>query len=81
MLGPSGKETQIAWQLKDEYKVELSEEDWRKFSDFLLAKDPYYVSWTKYVTLRETPQLMRLENMRPYYEAYLEFRQSKHPLQ
>jgi len=76
MLGANARDDDIARQLKEEYQIQLSDEELRKFSDFLITKDPAYYSWGDLVLGSGKP-IPRFNNMIPYYDAYLEFKKSE----
>ena len=66
----------IAAQLKEEYQIEISHDELGRFSDFLTAKDPRYVAWSKSGIVSKKPLRYRFLDMRPYYQAYVEYQKT-----
>ena len=72
----NGQDFHIAEQLKEEYQIEISREELKRFSDFLTAKDPRYVAWSKSGVVSKKPLRYRILDMHPYFQAYLEFQKT-----
>ncbi|OGF65731.1 MAG: hypothetical protein A2Y62_08380 [Candidatus Fischerbacteria bacterium RBG_13_37_8] len=76
MLGANSADDDIALHLQKDYQIQLSKEELNKFSDFLIAKDPAYYQWGNLDFTIPKEKRKPLE-MRPYYEAYLEFKKAE----
>lgn len=74
MSGVNSQDEYIVKQLEEDYQIQLTEEEKIRFSDFLVAKDPGYVSWSK----RDMEgKWDRFLDIKPYYQAYLEFKKAE----
>jgi hypothetical protein len=69
-----------------EYRIVLSKEELLAFSNFLVARDPAYPSWSDTNYFRDHTQVNEagnalaihaMKNPKPFYEAYLEFKKTK----
>jgi hypothetical protein len=60
----------IRIQLKESYQIGMTDESFLKFVNWLVAKDPCYVAWSE-------RGFRRVNNIAPYYQAYLEFKRSE----
>ncbi|HKO62723.1 MAG TPA: hypothetical protein VJV03_16275 [Pyrinomonadaceae bacterium] len=68
-----------------QYKVQLSDEELLKFSNFLVARDPNYPSWSQTDFIKDFSrindsgnplQVYVMKNPSPFYNEYLEFKKS-----
>lgn len=84
--GINPTDTNIRFTLRFLYKIRLSEAEMLEFSNFLTARDPTYVSWSKGKGVQDPSEInavgvpVRITVMiKPerYYEAYLEFKKAK----
>jgi hypothetical protein len=76
LKGNNIRDLLIARQLKEDYRLDISPDELKRFSDFLVAKDPRYVGWSKMGDVGNPPRHSFLD-MNTYYQAYLEFKKSE----
>jgi hypothetical protein len=78
---PAIKET-----LRLEYSIQMSDEDLLAFSNFLVARDPTYPSWSEMNYIKDPTRInaagnplwfYTLKKPERFYEAYLEFTKTK----
>jgi hypothetical protein len=69
MCGINAIDKYIRKQLKEAHQVEMTEEEFSRFVDFLVTKDPAYVAWSE-------RGIGIIRNIVPYYTAYVEFKQN-----
>jgi hypothetical protein len=68
--------------LRLQHQIRLSDANLLEFSNFLVTRDPTYPSWSQrdFIKIEEAGKPMPglvMKNLRPFYQAYIEFKRIK----
>ncbi len=74
LMAVNEQDRRISQWLKAEHQIQLTDDELRRFSDFLLAKDPHYVAWGDWCIVSKDPPRVAFRTPQRYYDAYLEFK-------